>query len=1295
MKLQYFATILACFCQLTFAQGLPDKPVTAQSLTDSALADFRAPLQATVTLEAVSERPAPAHSFTSATNHFDDLNAVNFFHGGFEPMAFRPKFRAAATHPRHVLLDLDHAQAIAQGFFDGARVRVYQPVNGKLTKIRDAQVKPGGHYASGWKPYRGQRNTVAGETSYKIAFDSSFQPNRTFWFTARTVDIYGRESANSNIVSARSPRETSGQKMAQQPARFTRFKENPPENHPIPAAPGNLRLVSQEDTITLTWDAASGENISGYRIYVTGYNPAEHRGFGLELESDGPVPSQPVQERDIVFVDNFRTTLNQSDLAPFATWPAHRRKISSPFEKVHYQAPYGMWSDASDGYPATWKFVPHPGPIPDAMTGRGETCLQWTVESEAMTGFPLTQYGSPTNAWYPVLKPEVYTVEAWVKGSGSLGIAFEGPYGPAGLELPFGLTNRGNSGIAIDPIQLPVSDSWRKVTGSFTVPRTFEEGLGSILLTFKGPGQLYIDNLRIFQADHPYGEYDPLTHKRIHDMDIRYMRTHELIKTTWGYSLSSMTNNALGNSYAGGRLLSQTFFTLLNNLRKAGNVSPWLQVEMCLAEEEWTGFAEWLCAPYNPAAGDTPKSKPWAWKRWSMGQKEPWIDVFPEFAFEVANETWNQTFAPYDWDWGTPLTDGANGRNYSYGETYGLFNEYVIEQLRASPYWNERVEAKMRYMLCGWQAAPAFGAGAATFSPSSDLLTYAAYISTDGLGDKTVADDFKRFYLMQWAISAVRGQSARNRETEDMLLANGRSIESGIYEYGLGFRVMPNEPPAAKEVDQILFRSMIGAVATLDAGLSRFEYGMTDQAFFTFGHRIGSWGSHTTINFGGHAYPFTKALDLYNEFGTGHFLKTKVQSVPSWDFPAYEAEDNMHKARRDARPDAPLVSIYASAKDDRVTVFLISRKIDNFPIAGDDGVTPAILHLPFRKADRITVHRLAGDPRTDDRFAEQVRRQSFNLPAGAFNGTITVNRASGGTDGGIPPACILAYVFEGVDLSQLRIPPRARFDAPNNAVAGHPVQFSNRTHDARPRWKLGSAGTSTESSPSVTFEQGGFEAIELQVTASNGLTDTLVLPNFPVSVDFKGIRWQPHTLPGNQARHIKASSTHETLHITGSMPLQANAFSPLFRTENPIHTDFIFEATLEAIEASASDNLALGGIALMALPKQGLGFGLHEFERPSLEASLLIRPNGTVHQLTGRGQQTARLQGIGRVQLPARLRLTVNETKATAAIETNGTWQQLATFDVPGDTGLYPVVTTAGRQTTQSSWSNLSLRQSN
>src|SRR5436190_2141655 len=80
------------------------------------------------------------------------------------------------------------------------------------------------------------------------------------------------------------------------------------------------------------------------------------------------------------------------------------------------------------------------------------------------------------------------------------------------------------------------------------------------------------------------------------------------------------------------------------------------------------------------------------------------------------------------------------------------------------------------------------------------------------------------------------------------------------------------------------------------------------------------------------AYPSWKLIELFNNEGTGDMLRTEALSVPGIDLPAHH--------RRTAVKDGPLTAVYATRRADRMNVFVMSRKLANYPTAGDDGYTP-------------------------------------------------------------------------------------------------------------------------------------------------------------------------------------------------------------------------------------------------------------------------------------------------------------------------------------------------------------------
>jgi hypothetical protein len=81
-----------------------------------------------------------------------------------------------------------------------------------------------------------------------------------------------------------------------------------------------------------------------------------------------------------------------------------------------------------------------------------------------------------------------------------------------------------------------------------------------------------------------------------------------------------------------------------------------------------------------------------------------------------------------------------------------------------------------------------------------------------------------------------------------------------------------------------------------------------------------------------------------------------------------------------------------------------------------DGSTPVTLRPPLRNAAKITLHKLAGDPRASNREKMTIDIQSQDVPAAALDaGTFTVNERTGGARGGMPPGSIYLYVFEATE----------------------------------------------------------------------------------------------------------------------------------------------------------------------------------------------------------------------------------------------------------------------------------------
>jgi hypothetical protein len=227
----------------------------------------------------------------------------------------------------------------------------------------------------------------------------------------------------------------------------------------------------------------------------------------------------------------------------------------------------------------------------------------------------------------------------------------------------------------------------------------------------------------------------------------------------------------------------------------------------------------------------------------------------------------------------------------------------------------------------------------------------------------------------------------------------------GTYEAGPGYAMSglngANVTAEQSRQQEEVMKSKAAGTATLDTFLTRAYYGFKVDNFFTLSE--GSyWTSHARWYNGGQGYPTWKLLTLFNKVGTGDFLKVDTESVP---IVAKTAEYE----RRDVLSDVPMAAAYATRQGDRVTVFVVSRKIPNYPKEGDDGTTMVKIDLPFDNAESITGYRLTGDFMAHNLFSDEVKIDSAELPTAEFGGTIMLE---------LPAASTFAYVFDGVQMPE-------------------------------------------------------------------------------------------------------------------------------------------------------------------------------------------------------------------------------------------------------------------------------------
>ncbi|MFP4581544.1 MAG: hypothetical protein ACLFQ6_12530 [Candidatus Sumerlaeia bacterium] len=919
--------------------------------------------------------------------------------GAFEPRRWRDRHWASRSDANRVYADgLSSGGRMHSGFLDGAGVRVYRPINGKIVLVRDDKVAQGGTVIETWE--HRPPNTVGPETTtYQYAWPDSAAPGDPVWFCVYAIDKAGNFSEPSNAVRFVIP-DNAGQGKAKN--KTFRYKEPRRSNDTeAPASPTNLRGKANADgTVTFNWSPVEGDDLQGYLIGFTITDPASHRGNYLQLAGKASNKQEEILEGDMIFVDQPMVNLDLAHISPLFR---RQEKFVNSFYPL--RVPF----DLEDPLGEKWRLVEH-GPNTPVENG-GETYLEVSLkEGQNFVSFG-KDISTDDQAWYNVPTDADYVVEVWLKADR-----------PDAPPVTF-LVDQAKQDVAeaFPRLQFQATTEWkrfRKVVPSKT-PK--EGGIGRLTLSFSGPAKYSVDNFRVYRADAPFLAFPPEDIERIKKSGLGFLRTHSPIKTgTDTYSMAQFTND--GGAIRGineGNTLPQ----LLSAIHASG-AQAWLQVEMHMSPEEWHGFVEYMAAPFDPNT-DSADEKPWAAKRYAQGYKEPWTEKFDEIYFEISNETWNWSFNPWVFE---SMTDGATGQEYDRGEVYGLFNEYVTESLRSSPWWTDEVEEKFSFVIGGWLRSN-YGWNAAHQNESADFHTIANYIrGWDGARfDEKIASaaPINFFELLQYAYQGTIPTAQTNVKHLLELRKIGKDIPMGTYEAGPGYSFGNQQEDRAQE---LIGKSKAAGTATIDNFLMLARYGFSLHNFFTYspGPR---WSSHTEDHWGGQFYPSMLMCALFNHHATGDFLDIKAESVPTVDMPGQRRTVNVS--------NAPLADVYATRQDDRVSVFCVSRQFPDFPEAGADGFTPMTIRLPFSSAKKVTLYKLSGAI-TDNNIREknvEIESQVISENASGL-GTFTINEKSGADRRGLPPGETYLYVFEGTDIG-----PEGRI-VPLEEILERPIGFA-------------------------------------------------------------------------------------------------------------------------------------------------------------------------------------------------------------------------------------------------------------
>lgn len=955
--------------------------VAAAQAASAAPASFTRAAEFTVTDKVINPDLQP---FTATVVGFGN----SLIHGGsFEPVVFRNRYTAAADGQDRIWLSriaATHWDSLAEGALDGADVLVYRIENGRFRLVRQDRVAQGGAAASGWTPVLGEQQLVpAGTPEYVFKWDNFNRPGVPYYFSVTAVDVQGKESEMATAVAVVRPNEIRDAKPTNT---LVAFRQSRLPGLPLPvAAPQGLEAKVQPDgTVALSWQANTASRAVGYRVYRSDTAPAQHRGYYFDLQGRSNGAAQAIRAGDMVVVNKKFFEASRQRFHTHRVWGA-------PTE-TGLLMPGGVRQFPDEDARVSWSLEPHAPTTP--VTDAGETFFRLNLGTTQPFRLNYFNHSGTDQGWYQVLRPEPYTVEVWLrrtKGLGSVRFSLAGHYNEAAQR--------------VQPITFTPGPEWRKFTATFQPPRVQAGSRANdMVLEFLGPGEFEVDNFRVYRAGTPFMDFDSHEYAELRASGMGFLRTHAFIKTgRRSYDLTQLIAPAgVTSSVERHNTLPQTLQAISN-----AGMQPWLQVEPHFSPTEWLGLVEYLAAPYDPAV-DTPATKPWAFRRHQQGQPQPWTSQFQRWKFEIGNETWNNLFAPWVFE---DMTDAATGQRYSRGAVYGLYQEYVIGILRASPYWQAaQLDSKFQFVLGGWNGFD-YGRDAARASPNSHFMTLAAYNggwdSGEGPPDLTPQSYFNA--LNQVTQVAIPSAQRHGQEVAQISQQRPLPLRVGTYEAGPGYALngLNNErvsPEQAKAQEQVM-KSLAAGTATIDTFLAQASVGYATQNFFIF-REGATWSSHAYWHQGGHAYPSWDTLALFNRHSLGSMVQVNTVATPTTTLKAFR--------RRPALEQAPLVAVYAVRQGPaRWAVWVLSRKVPGHPYP-DAGFTPVVVNLPFSQASEVTLHQLAGPYNSHNVGPRQVAVESRALGSSAVRGGKLVlgGQATVALDG-LAPASTLLFVFEG------------------------------------------------------------------------------------------------------------------------------------------------------------------------------------------------------------------------------------------------------------------------------------------
>ncbi len=420
--------------------------------------------------------------------------------------------------------------------------------------------------------------------------------------------------------------------------------------------------------------------------------------------------------------------------------------------------------------------------------------------------------------------------------------------------------------------------------------------------------------------------------------------------------------------------------------------APWLVLYPMMSDEELDGLMEYLGAPPEVGYGKL---------RAAHGRREPWIGTFgAPIHLEAGNEAWNMIFQDKAWP-GRP-------------DQYAAVCERMFRRLRGSPHYDA---AAIRLVGCGWAMEPyrARDRGTGEFlmaperrqwsfrvaagTPSLDTIDAAWYYGgADGV--TVLGENDRELYAQQlmyapWICAPQAEAFLLMREELRRDDPARRALELAAYEGGPGYPMPSAAKPFSAE-GEIIGKSLVSGIVTLDAYLHNQALGFTAQNYYEYG--VGP--NFTSHGVEGVPIPAWMALEMRNRLCPGTMLEVIATDVKTIDIPTrtvaklnWQGKATSREIRGRDGIAAVACHAFAEAEGGWRSILLLNRLYDE--------PRRVRLNLPGEPDAAAQIHLLThADPRTHNLVAGQVAVTSSPI-ADFRNGYEAV----------LPPASAMVIVY--------------------------------------------------------------------------------------------------------------------------------------------------------------------------------------------------------------------------------------------------------------------------------------------